>query len=129
MPWADEDPDLLQQFGDLVFIKHLDGPLFFGFASRFQEIIRSKPHIKVVIIRMGRVPYVDQSGLYALEEAVSDLHAQNITVAVTGLRGQPKDMLAGINLVPGLVPAELNFPTFQDGTVWLKQNLRDRIKS
>lgn len=78
---------------------------------------------------MGRVPYVDQSGLYALEEAVSDLHAQNITVAVTGLRGQPKDMLAGINLVPGLVPAELNFPTFQDGTVWLKQNLRDRIKS
>ncbi len=129
LPWADEDPDLLQQFGDLVFIKHLDGPLFFGFASRFQEIIRSKPHIKVVIIRMGRVPYVDQSGLYALEEAVSDLHAQNITVAVTGLRGQPKDMLAGINLVPGLVPAELNFPTFQDGTVWLKQNLRDRIKS
>lgn len=129
LPWADEDQDLLRQFGDLVFIKHLDGPLFFGFASRFQEIIQSKPHIQIVIIRMGRVPYVDQSGLYALEEAVSDLHAQNITVAVSGLRGQPKDMLAGINLVPGLVPAELNFPTFQDCSVWLKQNLQNRIQS
>ena len=124
LPWADEDPELLQKLGDLVYIKHLDGPLFFGFASRFQEIIKVQPSIKVVVIRMGRVPYVDQSGIYAMEEAISDLQSQGITVMVTGLRGQPKDMFESIKLAPGLVPSELTFPTFQDGTAWLQQFLK-----
>lgn len=124
LPWADEDPKLLEQFGERVFIKHLDGPLFFGFASRFQEIIKTKPEIKVVIIRMGRVPYVDQSGLYALEEAVKELQdTQKITVAISGLRGQPKDMLSAVKLAPGLIPEHLVFPTFQDAAQWLKREL------
>ena len=40
--------------------------------SRFQEMIKVLPEIEVVIIRMDKVPYVDQSGLYAMEEAIMD---------------------------------------------------------
>jgi len=36
IPWADEG-DLVARRGDKVFIKHLDGPLFFGFANRFRS--------------------------------------------------------------------------------------------
>ena len=31
MPWLDEG-DIIERFGHKVYVKHLDGPLFFGFA-------------------------------------------------------------------------------------------------
>ena len=119
IPWADEG-DLIQRHGDEVYIKHLIGPLFFGFASRFQELVKTLPEIKVVIIRMDRVPYVDQSGLYAMEDAIQDLQGQGILVVFTDLHGQPKDMFESINLVPGLIPRHYCFDTFEKCTLWLE---------
>ncbi len=118
IPWSDEG-DIVDQIGDKVYIKHLDGPLFFGFSSRLQEMIRALPGIRVVVIRMDRVPYMDQSGMYALEEAVQELRARDVTVVFTGLHGQPKAMLEKINLIPGLIPPQHNFEDFKDCTVWL----------
>jgi SulP family sulfate permease len=63
--WEDEN-DIMDTMGNRVYITHLYGSLFFGFATRFQEMIKALPEIEVVIIRMDRVPYVDQSGLYAM---------------------------------------------------------------
>lgn len=122
--WEDEG-DIIDRIGHLVYIKHLDGPLFFGFTSRFNDMVKALPEIQVVIIRMGRVPYVDQSGMYAMEEAIQDLQAQGITVIFTGLHGQPEDMFRRINLVPGLVPEVYNFANYKDASLWLRQHLRD----
>ena len=108
-----------------VYIKHLDGPLFFGFASRFQDMIKALPKIKTVVIRMDRVPYVDQSGLYAMEEAIQELQEQGILVVFTGLHGQPLDMFKRINLIPGLVSEEYLFETFEECVNWLKPFIRD----
>lgn len=124
IPWSDEG-NMLEEVGDKVFIKHLEGALFFGFASRFQEMVKALPNVEVVIMRMGRVPYVDQSGLYAMEEAVSDLQNQGVAVIFTGLQAQPKDMFRRIQLVPGLVPAEHCFKTFEDAAVWIKKYLQE----
>jgi SulP family sulfate permease len=46
-----------------VYIKHFDGPITFGFASRFQAMTRALPEVDVVIIRMKKIPYIDQSGM------------------------------------------------------------------
>lgn len=119
VPWSDEG-NIIERIGDKVFIKHLDGPLFFGFASRFQDMMAALPGIMVVVIRMDRVPYVDQSGLYAMEEAILQLNEKNIRVAFTNLHGQPKDMFERINLIPGLVPSKYCFDTFQECMIWLK---------
>jgi SulP family sulfate permease len=124
IPWRDEG-NIIENVGDRVYIKHLDGPLFFGFSARFQEMIKALPDIRVVIIRMDRVPYVDQSGLYALEDAVMDLQNQGIKVVFTGLHGQPEDMLARINLVPGFVDKEFSFETFEDCATWLQGYLHE----
>ena len=124
IPWSDEG-NIVERVGDKVYIKHLNGALFFGFASRFQEMIRALPNIKVVILRMDRVPYMDQSGMYAMEEAIQYLQAQNIQVVFTGLHGQPKDMLERINLVPGLVRPEFVFDDFQDCARWLQGYLNN----
>lgn len=125
IPWADEG-DLIKRIGEQVYIKHLDGSLFFGFASRFQEMIKNLPDIKVVIIRMDRVPYVDQSGLYAMEDAILDLQEQGILVVFTDVHGQPKDMFQSINLIPGLVPYHYCFEDFEKCTAWLNPFLEGK---
>lgn len=118
IPWADEG-DIIENLGEKVYIKHLDGPLFFGFASRFQEMIVALPKVKVVVMRMDKVPYVDQSGLYAMEDAVMDLQSRGISVVFTDLHGQPFDMFKRFNLVPGLVSLEYCFEDFTSCAQWL----------
>lgn len=128
MPWVDEG-DIIERIGHKVYIKHLDGPLFFGFASRFQDMINRLPEISVVVIRMEKVPYVDQSGLYAMEDAVMDLQALGIKVVFTDLHGQPREMFEQFNLVPGLVEEDYCFPDFQECSKWLEGYLNGGKKN
>ena len=125
IPWADEG-DTLERYGNKVYIKHLDGPLFFGFASRFQDMVKALPDIEIVIIRMDKVPYVDQSGLYAMEDAIMDLQAQGIKVVFTDVHGQPLDMFEMFNLIPGLVEREYCFKDFKACSDWLVKHLNGK---
>jgi sulfate permease, SulP family len=72
--WDDESK-LFEEFKDSIYIKHLYGPLFFGFTSHFLNLFKILDEkIKVLIIRMDRVPHIDQTGLYAMEETLFDLN-------------------------------------------------------
>jgi SulP family sulfate permease len=109
--WEDElslSNDMLKN----VYIKHFDGPIFFGFASKFQEMTRALPDVKIVIMRMPLVPYIDQTGIYAIEDAVMELQEKGVTVLMTGIQEQPKDMLMNIDLIPDLVAESHLFPDF-----------------
>lgn len=124
LPWSDE-ADIIERLGDKIYIKHLDGPLFFGFASRFQSIMQNLPDMEIMVIRLDKVPYVDQSGLYALEDAIMDLQAQDIKVVFTDVHGQPLDMLERFNLVPGLIDYKYCFKDFKSCNDWLEKYLHD----
>jgi len=101
--WEDETK-LYAEFKNSVYIKHLYGPLFFGFASEFQSMADKRDaNTKALVIRMDRVPYIDQSGLYALENVLFDLKKKNILVILVGLQEQPKDKLLTIGIIPNLV--------------------------
>lgn len=125
--WSDEG-NIVDQVGDQVYIKHLDGPLFFGFASRFQELVQKMPNIKTVILRMDKVPYVDQSGLYAMEDAIEELQNQGIKVVFTNVHGQPLTLFERFNIIPGLIPREFCFESFQECAAWLKEYLKDEMR-
>ncbi len=122
-PWDDEG-SVYKEFKGKIYIKHLYGPLFFGFASRFQEMIKElDDDVRVLIIRMDKVPHIDQSGVYAMEEAVTDLQNKDVVVLLAGLKPQPLDMLKSIDIIPALIPEMHLFMTFEDCELWLKQNL------
>ena len=122
-PWQDE-LEFYEKYKDKVIIKHLYGPFFFGFTSHFKDEIKNLQNdIKALIIRMDRVPYIDQSGLYALEEAVFDLRAQDIEVIVTGLKEQPRDQLQAIDLIDDLIPHEDIFDTVDEAFTYLRSKL------
>lgn len=113
-PW-DDDALIPEKIREQVFIMHLSGPLFFGSVTKFNNMVKSIPaEAAIVIIRMKKVGYIDQSGLYAIENAVKDLNAKNIDVFFSMVSDQPMKSLRSIRLVPELVPEDRIFKTFKD---------------
>ncbi|MEM9544721.1 MAG: SulP family inorganic anion transporter [Bacteroidota bacterium] len=123
-PWQDEQ-EFYEEYKDKVIIKHLYGPLFFGFTSYFKDQIKELPdQVKAVILRMDRVPYIDQSGLYTLEDVIFDLREQNIEVLLIGLKEQPMDMLRAVDIIPDLVPEADLFEHIENGFDYLRTKLK-----
>jgi len=110
-----------------VFIKHIKGPLFFGSTSDFQRLALQIPDTaSVVILRLDRMPYMDQSGLYAMEDMLQDLKKKNIEVVFVGLLKQPRYMMERIDIIPDMVPNELIFDDFKECTKWIKENVKHK---
>ncbi len=125
--WTDEF-DFPEELKEEVFIKHINGPLFFGSTSDFQQLAKQIPATAhSVIVRMNRVPYMDQSGLYAMEEVLNSLVNSGKTVLIAGIQEQPKLMLERINIIPDLIPKEHVFGNFRECLVWIKENVQYNI--
>lgn len=120
--WKDEK-QLDNTFLEKVFIKHLSGPLFFGFTSDFQNLFKQLPEkATIVIFRMDRVPYMDQSGLYALEDVLIELSQKKITSLVVGLNDQPRYLMSSIGILKSLIPEDHIFKSFQACRSWIIKN-------
>lgn len=119
--WKDEK-QLSDAFLKKVFIKHLNGPLFFGFTSDFQQLSKQIPKTaKMVLIRMDKVPLIDQSGLYALEDVIIDLERQGIEVLLVGVQEQPKYLMKVIGMIGELIEEEHLFENFSAARLWINQ--------
>lgn len=119
--WADEKnfPEDLKQD---VFIKHLKGPLFFGTTSDFQRLSEQIPKTaRIVILRLGRMQYMDQSGLYAMEEVLQELRKNDVMPLFVNILDQPKYMMERIDIIPDLVPREHIFKKFDECVKYIEQ--------
>ena len=122
-PWQDELP-FYDQHKDKVLIKHLKGPLFFGYTTHLKNqisVIDNK--IKALIIRMDEVPLIDQSGLYTLEDIVFDFNQRGVQVLFVNLQEQPKDLLFSIDIIPDLVSEDHIFTNVEEAFAYLKGTL------
>jgi SulP family sulfate permease len=118
--WSDEANVLLQR--EHVYIKRFDGPMFFGVASKILERVNNIPSdAKVIIFRMKKVPYIDQSGLYALEEVIKEMQKMGIVVVLTMTQAQPLYLLQKNHLIPDILPEKYLFKTIEDCASWLEE--------
>ncbi|WP_435182418.1 SulP family inorganic anion transporter [Cellulophaga omnivescoria] len=123
--WKDED-NFPKNLKEEVFIKHIKGPLFFGSTSEFQQLASQIPSTaSTVIIRTGKMQYMDQSGLYAMEDVLVDLKKNNVNVLFVNLLQQPRYMMERIDIIPDLIPTEHLFSNFDDAVAWVKENVKD----
>ncbi|WP_340154512.1 SulP family inorganic anion transporter [uncultured Winogradskyella sp.] len=123
--WEDES-DFPQQLKEEVFIKHLKGPLFFGSTSDFQALTEQIPNTaKTVILRLGRMQYMDQSGLYAMEDMLQELKKNDVEVLFVGLLKQPRYMMERIDIIPDFIPNEHIFKDFKTCLKWVRSNVED----
>ncbi|MDT0553427.1 SulP family inorganic anion transporter [Urechidicola vernalis] len=121
--WSDEK-NFPENLKSEVFVKHIKGPLFFGSTSEFQELAKQIPEkASTVIIRMDRMQYVDQSGLYTLEDVLIDLVKKDVQILFVDVLKQPRYMLESIDIIPDLIPETQIFESFDESISWLKANL------
>jgi len=99
------EKDFPEHLKKSVFIKRIKGPLFFGSTSDFQELYKQIPETaKTVILRLGRMQYMDQSGLYAMEDMIQDLQTKKVEVRFINLLKQPRYMMERIDIIPDFIP-------------------------
>lgn len=121
--WADEK-NFPEEMKDEVFIKHIKGPIFFGSTSYIQVLAKQIPDTAShVIIRMDLVPYLDQSGLYVLEDVFLELEKKEVAVLLVDVQNQPLYLMKSIDIVPDLIPEEHVFESFDQCTKWIIKNL------
>lgn len=120
-PWNDEG-GIPEEMKHRIYIQRLNGPIFFGTITKFQNVMNDVPDTaKIVIIRMRLVSFMDQSGLYAMETAIKDMQERGVMVLMTIIQPQPMYMLTKMKLIPELLPEEHTFKTFEDCTEFLKK--------
>ena len=89
-----------EEFKKDTYIKKLNGPIFFGFAFRLDEDLKKITNIKALVIDFENIPYMDQTGLYALKDGISELKVINIDVYLVNLNERCRFALDGVRVIP-----------------------------
>lgn len=69
-----------------VEVYEINGPYFFGIATKFEEMMAQmgdRPRVR--IIRMRKVPFIDSTGIHNLENLCRMSQKENITVVLSGV--------------------------------------------
>ena len=82
-----------------VLVYAIEGPFFFGAVENFEQaLVETHTDPKLLVIRLKRVPFMDITGLQALEEAVGNLKKRGVEVVLCEANGRVQEKLrrAGI---------------------------------
>ena len=113
-PVSPEDIEYLD-IPEGVDVYEINGPFFFGLASRIEELASIKGEkTKVRIIRMRKVPFIDSTGVNNLRNLCERTHKRGVTVILTGVNEEVHKSLVkfGVDqeigsdhIFPHIVPA------------------------
>jgi SulP family sulfate permease len=89
-----------------VEVYEIDGPFFFGVATKFDEMMRATigETPKVRIVRMRKVPFIDSTAIHNLEILIKSSQSEGIHIVLSGVRDNVKETLihAGIDTLIGV---------------------------
>ena len=98
-----------------VEVYEINGPFFFGLASRFEELGKMKQSGTMVrIIRMRKVPFIDSTGINNLRNLCERTRKRGVTVILSGVTEKVQASLEkfGVdkeigpeNIFPHIIPA------------------------
>jgi SulP family sulfate permease len=94
MPGTDTIPANVEVF-------EITGPLFFGAAYKFREAVKQiEKRPRVLIIRMGKVPVIDATGIKTLQEIHNDLRREGTSLILSEIHsGQVMEELSAARLL------------------------------
>ncbi|WP_232695736.1 SulP family inorganic anion transporter [Brevibacillus daliensis] len=88
-----------------IAIYTIEGALFFGAAALFEKSIMNTIHYrpKVLLLRMGKVPFMDTTGESNLASVVTDFKKNDGIVLFSSIQDQPREVLrkTGLDQVIG----------------------------
>lgn len=108
-----KNKNLSENLATQISVLQLHGPLFFGFADKFRAHCESIQDVIAIIVYMGDVPFLDQSGIVTLKTVVQDWHDRGIQVYFTDVDPEIMNSFLRVELVPGLVRRDCCFPSVE----------------
>jgi len=104
------DPNALTRFNvpKGVEVFEINGPFFFGAASKFQDEISKIRMPKVLILRMRNVPAIDATGLRALEGVVTAAKRDGTVLLLSGIHKQPAAAMKKSGLIEKIGHANIH---------------------
>jgi SulP family sulfate permease len=87
-----------------VMVYRIDGPFFFGAAEKLERRLeQAQLGVETVVIRLGRVPFMDATGINALIEIVQRFQRRRVRVLLCGVHADLRGMLdaAGVSALVG----------------------------
>jgi SulP family sulfate permease len=94
-----------------IYVIEVHGSLFFGNAGPLQRKLGPMREAQAIVLHMGDVRYVDQSGVYALSDLIEDLTDAGTATYIAELHEEPKELLERLGVAPGIVAADHIFAT------------------
>ena len=77
-----------------VEVYEINGPYFFGIASKFDDIMATmEKRPKVRIIRMRRVPFIDSTGIHNLQNLCQMSHREGTHIVLSGVQEKVYEVL------------------------------------
>ncbi|MBN2280694.1 MAG: STAS domain-containing protein [Candidatus Marinimicrobia bacterium] len=111
------DNDIIEDYSalpDELGIYEISGPLFFGSAKRYSELIEELGmKSKVLIIRMRHVSFIDQTGLRNLQGTIKILKKEGVKVLLSGVNNEIMQDFEKYHMEK-LLARELIFNNFND---------------
>jgi len=90
----------LMDLADGIAVYGVEGPLFYGAAENVERVLSElRPPPKVLIVRLQHVPFIDATGLRALEEAINSLQRQKVCVMFCEMNDYVKRRFEKMHLV------------------------------
>lgn len=105
-----------------VLIKSIQGPIFFGFSSRFLQSMRNVSNqVEAVIFNMSMVPYMDHSGVRTFIEVVQFLNERKVNVCFSELSESNATLFKGLGLIPQMVDENHVFDSVEECIMWMHE--------
>ena len=90
-----------------VEVYEINGPYFFGIATKFEEIMANMgDRPKVRIVRMRKVPFIDSTGVHNLTNLYEMCHKENIQVVLSGVNEKVQKVLEKTGFLYTLIGEE-----------------------
>jgi SulP family sulfate permease len=72
---------------------------------------------------MGKLNYMDQSGLFAMEDVLIDLLDHGKKILLTSVLKQPRYMMESIDIIPDLISEDHISDGFDNCVNWVLENV------
>lgn len=96
--WHSLSENLPEAIRKSFYLYDFIGPMFFGEVNNFINAWKQLKEAKVVILRFQNVPFIDQSGAYALEDALEDWQGIPDGVIFVGLSEGIRTVIEGVGI-------------------------------
>jgi SulP family sulfate permease len=83
-----------------VLVYRIDGPFFFGAAEKLERTLeRLQLGVEIIVLRLGRVPFMDATGLNTLGEIVGRLRKRHVHVLLCGIHPALRQSLDSAGII------------------------------